>query len=446
MAINVIKVYCDMDGVLCAFEEQVKKLGEVPAQGLADDATEEQKQAMYDAIEEAKEDFWATMPWTENGKKLWKILKPYKPVILSSPGKFLYAPAGKNTWMNKNLPGVTYFLEEDKWVFVEPESVLIDDMEKNIRDWDAAGGFGILYKGDPEEVKTELKEFMEENKLYKEARKPLFVIDKDSIVKSGDNEYFYCCTTPPHPSGLRLPDRKRRYVYLHRALMELQLGRFLRDGEEVHHKDNNRKNNKPSNLELVKFKKHQKDHSHKTKFWKKSPRNKPGRQAALNVVNSFCHKANYVSAVSIPTEWKKQLKEKNVTEDTSKGLLKEKADSILNKIDTRDIREPHLFLRALNKTINYITKMPDPSKHGLLMDLTKYANDITPKIRKEGKLTLNKEFQKDIIHKAEKLKDDGGLLKYLEELFTEKYKRASIADALRRIAKVIYLSSVSSRQ
>ena len=286
MAINEIKIFVDMDGVLSDFQKAVKKLGPKAVQGLGDEATQEQKQTMYDAIEEAREPFWAEMSWTERGKELWKMLKPYKPIILSSPGKFLYAPAGKNTWMNKNLPGIQYFLEEDKWHYVERNTVLIDDMEKNVRDWDAAGGFGILYEGDPEAVKARIEDIMKKEMLYKQS-KVLFEIDQDSIVKSGDNEYMYCCTTPPHPFGMKLKDRNKKYIYLHRALMELQLGRFLKDGEEVHHKDENRKNNKPGNLELVEFKGHQKDHSHKTKFWNRSPRNKPGREAAQRVVSKY---------------------------------------------------------------------------------------------------------------------------------------------------------------
>jgi len=452
MAINEIKIFVDMDSVLTDFQKAVKKLGPKAVQGLADDATQEQKQVMYDAIEEAREPFWAEMSWTERGEELWKILKPYKPVILTSPGKFLYAPAGKNTWMNKNLPGISYFLEEDKWYYVEPNAVLIDDMEKNIRDWDAAGGLSILYEGDPEIVKAKLEEIMKKKMLHKQSRtnKPLYEIDPKSDVKGTGRGDIYVTTTPEYsgPSAINLPDRKKVYVYKHVVVMENSLGRHIipSKGEEVHHKDENPSNNNLSNLELVKFKDHQKDHSHKTKFWNHSPRNKPGRKAVDKVVDNFLRKAYYVSAVSIPKEWEKQLKEKGKSDETPAGALKQKAESILNKIDDREIKDPSLFIRALNSTINYVTKMPDPSKRGLLTDLIEFSNDNIPKIKREGKLLLKKEFQKDVIHKAEKLKDDGGLLKHLEELFTEGYKRASIADALRRIAKVIYQFSISSMQ
>ncbi len=40
-------------------------------------------------------------------------------------------------------------------------------------------------------------------------------------------------------------------VYIHREVMEQKLGRKLRPGELVHHKDENKLNNDPDNLELT---------------------------------------------------------------------------------------------------------------------------------------------------------------------------------------------------
>ena len=118
------------------------------------------------------------------------------------------------------------------------------------------------------------------------AKKKLFEIDKDSIIKATKGGYYYCCTIPPH--GEIRGDRKKRYIYLHRALLEQKLGRYLKSEEQADHKDGNKENNSPSNLVLLDRGPHQKSHAERgNHFWKKSPRNKPGRKAARNVVARF---------------------------------------------------------------------------------------------------------------------------------------------------------------
>src|SRR5690606_3645162 len=51
---------------------------------------------------------------------------------------------------------------------------------------------------------------------------------------------------PKHPSASRYG-----YVMEHRLVMEETLGRFLLPTEVVHHKDGNRLNNTPDNLEVL---------------------------------------------------------------------------------------------------------------------------------------------------------------------------------------------------
>lgn len=54
---------------------------------------------------------------------------------------------------------------------------------------------------------------------------------------------------------IRLPDHPladvRGYVYEHRVVAEQMIGRSLLPTEQVHHKDENKQNNDPSNLEVV---------------------------------------------------------------------------------------------------------------------------------------------------------------------------------------------------
>ena len=97
--------------------------------------------------------------------------------------------------------------------------------------------------------------------------------------------YQYVETDPISPSAEHPPDRAPR-VYLHTVLMENKLHRHLKSDEEVHHKDGDSSNNDISNLELTTHSGHQEDHANKRKFWKKSPRNKPGRKAVLHVIDA----------------------------------------------------------------------------------------------------------------------------------------------------------------
>lgn len=68
------------------------------------------------------------------------------------------------------------------------------------------------------------------------------------MVKSYKKRYV-----PDHPYAMRCG-----CVYEHRLVMEELLGRYLMPTEQVHHKDEDKSNNDPSNLELCPT---QKDHS-----------------------------------------------------------------------------------------------------------------------------------------------------------------------------------------
>ena len=153
-----IKIYVDLDNTLTDFDKAVKKLGSKAAKGLVDGASEEERQYMYDKIESKGSEFWSEMEWYPKGEELWKVVKKFNPVLLSSPGLFKWAPGGKKNWVDANLPGISLFLDMDKYGYVEMDSVLIDDTASNIESWRDAGGIGIHYKGDPESVKNELKE------------------------------------------------------------------------------------------------------------------------------------------------------------------------------------------------------------------------------------------------------------------------------------------------
>lgn len=57
---------------------------------------------------------------------------------------------------------------------------------------------------------------------------------------------MYCRTEPKHPK-----QNSNGLYPLHRVLMENKLGRILKDGEVVHHKDEDKHNNDIANLEVM---------------------------------------------------------------------------------------------------------------------------------------------------------------------------------------------------
>lgn len=76
-----------------------------------------------------------------------------------------------------------------------------------------------------------------------------------STCRNGDG-YTYCRTEPVHPNanvvGLQA---------LHRVVMENKLGRLLTPDEIVHHKDENKRNNHPDNLQVMTRAQHARHHA-----------------------------------------------------------------------------------------------------------------------------------------------------------------------------------------
>ena len=172
-----MKLYLDMDNCLTDFNKAVQALGDQAAEGLSEEATEDQKQVMYDAIEKAGEDFWAKMSWKEDGKKLWELVQPFKPVLLSSPGLFRYAKAGKIAWVLDNIPGTPLFLTDRKSEYVDPydTSILIDDMQKNISAWEECGGIGIKHTS-TENTEKILMDLLSDSEKEKTVLKALWTV------------------------------------------------------------------------------------------------------------------------------------------------------------------------------------------------------------------------------------------------------------------------------
>ncbi len=226
--------------------------------------------------------------------------------------------------------------------------------------------------------------------------KPLFKILE--TVKGTGNGYLYCVTDPIHPNAEVRKDRKKRYIYLHRVVMENSLGRLIKPEEQVDHKDGNKANNAPSNLILRELGPHQKSHAERgNHFWKKSPRNKPGRKA-MNVISRYREASGWfieeyepVKKLTIPKKKKKEAAQRVMykflaNDPTPESVIKKLKE--LRKKDratdwfyeaTKDKSNPAIdFYKKLFKesmTVDEFDRMKDTTFNALRVDLFQYLKE-----------------------------------------------------------------------
>ncbi|MGB9939307.1 hypothetical protein [Methanosarcina sp.] len=152
--VEEIKLFLDMDGVLTDFTGACEKLGDDMMFWYSNDRELFWKKITFAGIE-----FWSEMSWMPGGRELHGFLRNSGlcPTILSAlPGPerkkaLTNAREGKIKWLRKEL-GSSY--AETAILCYRPEKalqsgvsrVLIDDNSENIREWEEAGGTGILHK------------------------------------------------------------------------------------------------------------------------------------------------------------------------------------------------------------------------------------------------------------------------------------------------------------
>ena len=136
------KIYCDMDGVLADFESGYEELTGIDLKGEFKKGDD-----FWDPIKVAGVGFWAGLKWMPGGQELWDYLKPFNPQLLSAPSREQSSRIGKHVWVKHKIPGTKLILRyaSQKQQLATPESILIDDRQINIDQWEAAGGIGILH-------------------------------------------------------------------------------------------------------------------------------------------------------------------------------------------------------------------------------------------------------------------------------------------------------------
>lgn len=168
-----IKLFLDMDGVLTDFTAACEKIGGNMMFWYSNDRELFWKKITFAGIE-----FWSEMSWMPGGQELHGFLRNSGlcPTILSAlPGPerkkaLINAREGKIKWIRKEL-GTSY--AEAAILCYRPEKalqsgfarVLIDDNSENIREWEEAGGIGILHKNTSRTIRCFTKVLKVEQKF-----------------------------------------------------------------------------------------------------------------------------------------------------------------------------------------------------------------------------------------------------------------------------------------
>lgn len=139
-----VTIFLDLDGVIADFETHAQNGQKYDDRG-------------HLIRDELDTDWWQTIPAFDGAHDFYKTLRTKAAV------KFLTAPMlnsdchkGKADWVQSfaskqgkwAINDLIICPSRDKYFLAGPDRILIDDRISNIRDWEAAGGIGILHEGD----------------------------------------------------------------------------------------------------------------------------------------------------------------------------------------------------------------------------------------------------------------------------------------------------------
>ncbi len=146
------EIYCDMDQVLCDFLKGADE-------AVMDKFVTFDRGSRWDVITKMGKKFWANLDWMIGGQQLYKFISRYNPNVLSaySDKDANGSRQGKMQWLRKNTKfkrsKIHLVLREQKKKFAKSSdgkpNILIDDYQKNVIEWERAGGIGIIHKSTP---------------------------------------------------------------------------------------------------------------------------------------------------------------------------------------------------------------------------------------------------------------------------------------------------------
>jgi hypothetical protein len=147
--------FSDLDGVLTNFDQHAKDKNKYDDKGAL----------KWDALDY---EWWSTMPAYDGAKKFYDGLRERgRTRMLTAPILNAGCFRGKAEWVKEfrrspfGLLDLVICRADDKELLARPNHILIDDRQKNIDGWVAAGGIGILHTGDYADTMKRVDEAME---------------------------------------------------------------------------------------------------------------------------------------------------------------------------------------------------------------------------------------------------------------------------------------------
>ena len=137
------EIYCDLDEVLVDFMRGADA-------AVGGDFVKMDRDERWNRVNQIK-GFWANLGWKPNAKRLHDFIIKYNPHVLSAyTGRDPTSKVGKMKWLKKNAnfkrAKIPLVLRSQKKSYATTNgkpNILIDDYDKNIREWEAKGGIGI---------------------------------------------------------------------------------------------------------------------------------------------------------------------------------------------------------------------------------------------------------------------------------------------------------------
>lgn len=158
--IRQVRIFCDLDGVLANFADgMTAALQTVFGPGWTHDEDEYERNSkyrtkMWKALHSYQVDhggeMWYDLDPMHDANQLWTFITQYPTEVLTAGGDPKYNAADqKKRWVAMHFsPKVKINVTRkavEKAALAGPNRILIDDKEKAITPWEAAGGIGVLH-------------------------------------------------------------------------------------------------------------------------------------------------------------------------------------------------------------------------------------------------------------------------------------------------------------